>query len=216
MKLRAVCLTLCLLSIVAVGAAQAVPLNVTLAPAPDVFSSFIGDNYHHLTGAFTATGYAMTLDDDGVGPLHNISGGTFSLNATINSSGVATGGTLSIGGSVPDLSIGGPLLTGTLSAFGFAGVANSPLEFVFLVSGGSLASLYGGNGASAGVILTGTGFNGTFGADFSTAFGAISDTAPVAAAPEPATLLLVLGGGAVYAVRKRCRNRRRASTERDC
>jgi hypothetical protein len=155
----------------------------------------------------------LTLNDDGVGPVLNIQGGSFLLNATISTSGVATGGTLTIGGAVPDLGLSGPsLLTGALTAFGFSPVIGSPLEFLFTVNGGDLSALYGGAGAKTGVILSGTGFGGSFATSFNNlSFGipgtgaGLSYTAPVTAPiPEPATLLLMLGGsGAFYAVRKR-------------
>lgn len=193
--------TICVLLLVfTTGASDAVAL--TLADTPDVYSSFISVSYDHLSGAFSASGYALTLD------ALDITDGTFNIGATISTSGVASSGWLSIGGSVAGLGISGPtLLAGILTDFDFVFQAGSPFEFSFLISEGGLTNLFGGVGATAGVILTQTGFGGTFASDFSTSFGAVSDTAPVAPVPEPSTLLLALGGGAVYVVRRLRRHR---------
>lgn len=180
------------------GPARAVPLDLTLADAGDIYAAYISVAYDPVIDALSVTGFPLTLDRDGLGVTLPITDGTFQINATINDSGVATAGTITIGGAVPALGVTGPsLLVGSLAAFGFAPEMGSPLEFVFMVTGGDLASLY----STAGVILTHGGFGGSFGAEFGTSFGAIADTAPLAV-PEPATFLLLAGGGAVLAVRR--------------
>src|SRR5437773_4162921 len=76
---------------------QAAPLNLGLKPFPDLMSSFVTTSYTALGGAFSATGTALTLNDDGVGPALNITGGTFGITGTISSAGVASSALLNIG-----------------------------------------------------------------------------------------------------------------------
>jgi hypothetical protein len=67
------------------------------------------------------------------------------------------------------------------------------------VTGGDLAADYGGIGASAGVILSATGFTGSFASDFDNLIGGqlgsgsgVSDTGvPV---PEPSSFILTALG----------------------
>ena len=178
----------CLLAILMARPVKATPLNLNLNPYPDIFSSFITTDYDAGTDLFTASGWALTLDDDGAGGVENIIGGTFDLDATISNSGVFSSGTLSIGGTVATLGFNsGTLLTGNLTAFGFGG-ANDPFEFLFDVTGGDAASLYGSTGL---VLLHESGFSGNFVSGTWTST-AIADTGtPV---PEPASMLPLLGG----------------------
>jgi hypothetical protein len=180
------------------SAAQAAPLNLTLNDFPDIVSSFIDVTYNAGTDAFTASGFAQELDDDGSMPAEAIAGGTFNLIATIDASGAMSGGSLSIGGTVSSLGFNtGTLLTGNLTDFGFPDAGGDPLEFLFDVTGGDAAVLYGGVGAVGGVIMGATGFGGSFDSDFDNLRdGAGSGVANVAPIPVPAAVWL-FGSGLV-------------------
>ncbi len=179
------------------SAAQAAPLNLTLNDFPDIVSGFIDVTYNAGTGSFSASGFALTLDDDGVGAAEDITGGTFDLSATIDAAGSLSGGMLSIGGTVASLGFNsGTLLTGNLTAFGFPNAGGDPLEFLFDVTSGEAASLYGS--VPGGIILSATGFTGNFNADFDNLIGGITGTgsgvADVAPVPLPAAVWLFGAG----------------------
>jgi hypothetical protein len=151
-------------------AAQAASLNLLPVP-PDVFASQVGVTYNATTDSFSANGVAISLDDDGSGPVSVITNGTLAINATINGSGALSGGSISIGGTIPSLGYNsGTLLTGSLSQVGFpttgSGGTFDPLEFLFSATGGDLASLYDPT-ASNGVILSFSGYPGSWANDFS-------------------------------------------------
>ena len=172
--------------------AQAAPLNLTLLDFPDIVSSFIDVTYDGGTQTFVASGFALELDDDGSAPAEAIAGGTFDISASIDNSGTLIGGTLSIGGTVASLGFNsGTLLTGNLTDFGFLNAGGDPLEFLLDVTGGDAAGLYGA--VPAGVILSGTGFAGSFVGSFDNLSGgpgtgsAVADVAPV---PLPAAIWL--------------------------
>jgi hypothetical protein len=204
------------LTIFMAGAAQAAPLNLTLPEFPDIFSGFIDVTYQAGTQAFQASGFALTLDDDGIGGQENINNGLFNLSATINNTGVLQNGLLTIGGTVPGFN-SGTLLTGLLTAFGFQPTGGDPLEFLFAVTGGDLAGLYGGIGATGGVILSETGFGGSFGMNFDNTGGnpgwgaGVSDTGagPI---PEPSTILLFTTGLGIIVSRAILHRRSKASS----
>ena len=163
---------------------QAAPLNLTLLDTPDIVSDFIDVTYDAAGDSFVATGFARELDDDGSVPAEAIADGTFDLTATIDASGTLSSGSLSIGGTVASLGFNsGTLLTGDLTAFG------DPLEFLFDVTGGDAAGLYGGVGAVGGVIMIMdfTGFTGDFGVDFTGDGTAVANVAPI---PLPAAVWL--------------------------
>lgn len=170
-------------------------LNLSLQPSPDILSAFIDVNYNSITDLFSANGVAFELDDDGIGLPETIFGGSFSLYANIDEFGVLSSGTITIGGTVPMLTyISGTLLTGTLTDFGFPSTGD-PLEFVFNVTGGDAAGLFGSG--PSGVILIGSGFEGDFTSGFDNRIGpfpgaAYSDVAPVV--PLPGSLWLALAG----------------------
>jgi hypothetical protein len=90
----------------------------------------------------------------------------------------------------------GTLLTGTLTAFGFPDPGGDPLEFLFNVTGGDAAGLYAS--APGGIILSGTGFGGSFNVDFDNLIGGIQGTgsgaADVAPVPLPAAVWLFGAG----------------------
>ena len=179
------------------ASAQAAPLNLTLNDFPDIVSAFIDVTYDADTDSFSASGFALELDDDGSVPAEAISGGTFDLSAIIDDAGALVGGSLTIGGTVASLGFNsGTLLTGTLTAFGFPDAGGDPLEFLFDVTGGDLAPLYGS--LPGGVILSFTDFTGDFTADFDNLIngdpGTGSAVANVAPVPVPAAVWLFGSG----------------------
>ncbi len=180
-------------------AASGAELNLSLE-LPDVLSQFIDVDYDAGTNQFTATGFALELDDDGVGAAEAIAGGTFDLTATIDAGGNLGGGTITIGGTVAALGFNsGTLLTGTLTDFGFPDAGGDPLEFLFDVTGGDLAALYAGR--PGGVILAGgTGFNGSFATNFTGGGTTSADTAPV---PTPGALVFIGAAGLGLCARRR-------------
>lgn len=177
--------------------AQAAPLNLTLNNVPDIISSFIDVTYTASTDSFSASGFALELDDDGIGLPEAIAGGTFNLSANINASGVLSGGSLTIGGTVASLGFNsGTLLTGDLTAFGFPGAGGDPLEFLFDITGGDAAGLYGS--LPGGIILSDAGFTGDFTNDFDNLIGGVTGTgigvSDVAPVPLPAAVWLFGSG----------------------
>lgn len=186
------------------GSVVAAPLNIVPANSPDVFSSFIDVSYSAGSDTLNADGFAFTFDDDGVGAALPITGGLFSLSATVDGSGAASGGSLTITGGIPGLGIaGGLLLSGSLTAFGFPTDGSETLEFLFNVTGGALAGLYGSETA---VILTSSGFGGSWASSWDNTDGipgtgsAVSDTAPqIPAGPTG----VILAGAGLLVIRRR-------------
>jgi len=172
-------------------------LNLTLLRSPDIVSGFIDVSYDSSTDLFDASGFAFELNDDGIGIPEAIVGGTFDLNASIDAFGVLGSGTITLGGRVPTLGFNtGTLLTGTVSDFGFPAIGD-PLEFVFSVTGGDAAELFGPG--RIGVILSESGFDGTFSSNFDNLIAqfpgtgdGFADVAPVV--PLPGSLWLSLAG----------------------
>jgi len=182
------------LFVVVSSSVKAAPLNLTLNSFPDIVSSSIDVTYDAGTGSFTASGFASQLDDDGSIPAESITGGTSDLSATIDSAGILSGGTLTIGGTVASLGFtSGTLLTGNLTAFGFPNAGGDPLEFLFDVTGGDAAALYGGGSIPGGIILSDSGFGGSFDIDWSNTGSGVADVAP-AAVPLPAAVWLFGSG----------------------
>ncbi|NND61040.1 MAG: VPLPA-CTERM sorting domain-containing protein [Gammaproteobacteria bacterium] len=173
------------------SAAQAAPLNLVLQDSPDIISSFIDVSYDAATDSLSASGFALDINYTDTDQAA-IAGGLFQLDAVIDSAGNLLGGALTISGTVAELGYNsGTLLTGTLDQFG-AG-AGDPLEFIFTVTGGDAAALYGGFG---GIILAQTGYSGSFNSDFDNLISGIPGTgtgvADVAAVPIPAAAWLLL------------------------
>ena len=172
-----------------VSAATFPALNL-ITGSPDIESSFITVNYvgNSTSGTFTASGFANVISPPG-SPAGNIAGGTFDIFASINENAMTANGTLNIGGTVASLGFNsGTLLTGVLADFG-AGVGD-PLEFLFTVTGGDAVGLFG---IQAGVILSQSGYSGSFNGNFASGpFQALSDTfpAPVNPVPVPAAIWL--------------------------
>ena len=192
--------------------AQASLIGLTLQPYPDIASAFIDVTYNAGTDLFSASGFALTFNDDGLNPNISITNGSFNLNATGNGSGGATAGSITIGGTIPGN--GSPLLTGNLAGgtnFGFLNAGGDLFEFLFTVTGGSLAnSFYGGLGATFGVILDANfgagGFTGNWNSNFNNnggqpGFGqGVADTATV---PTPGVVSLLLAAACCGSRRRR-------------
>lgn len=182
-------------SILGISIVQATTLNLTLSDSPDIKSGLIQVEYFPTIDIFSASGIALSIDDDGADDSLDIIGGMFSISANIDETGFASSGGLSIEGIVPDLGFtSGTLLTGELTDFGYPDGGGDPFELLFNVTGGDAAHLYG---PVAGVILDNTGFGGSFD-DFFNSFLGVSVTGtpePISTVPEPATLTLILLGG---------------------
>ncbi len=169
----------------AVGSVQAGPINLLLVDHPDIMSAFMDVVYDAGTDQLVANGYAFTLDD-GSGPA-GITGGTTDIIATIDALGTLSGGTVTVEGTIASLGFdSGTLLTGDLTQFGFATNGADVLEFVFDVTGGDAAGLYGN--VPAGIILAFGGFSGSFDADFAGTGIGTANIAPVIPAPGAFTL----------------------------
>jgi len=149
-----------LLLVFTAGAARAVPLNLNLADFPQIATFSIDVDYKKNQDSFTANGNPLEFDNDGIGLPEIISNGIYSITATIDESGNASGGGIVIDGTIASLGFNsGTLLTGNLTAFGFPDAGGDPLEFLFDVTGGDAASLFG---PVIGVKLTDSGFTGSF------------------------------------------------------
>ena len=175
---------------------------------PDIYSDGTWVHYDYGTTTLTATGYVERVTT--LTTTASVNTTPFKLTATIDHSGVATGGTLEIDGTVASLGyVSGTLLkSNTLSQFGYMDppTGGEVFEFVFSGLSGDLASSFG---SAAGVILTGasTHFTGVFtsAAGFTNQYDGYSDTSPV---PEPATLAFGLLGGGWILVKRRVRQAR--------
>jgi hypothetical protein len=191
------------------GSANAALIGLDLLEAPDVFSGFTDVQYTALSDEFLVTGESLSYDPDGIGAPETIANGSFDITATVDDAGLASAGSIIIGGDIPGLGVIGPdLLTGSLVDFGFEDPPGGAIfEFLFEVTGGDLAPDYGGAGALFGVILdiNSNVFDGTWLSDFETTGGAgVADTAPLVPAPS----VLALAALAPLAVRRRRRTTR--------
>lgn len=184
-----------------VASAQA--LNLLLLPSPDIFSSFIQVDYDPgLTNLqLQADGFPIQYFDGS--NTFNIASSMFMIDMDVDTSGNATGGTLSITGGIDDgdALTGAPgspitLLEGSLDQFGWE-MGSETLEFIFDVTGGALAGDYG---SQAGVLLSDSGFDDDWTTAFSNTGNGQADIAPPVPAPGA---ILALGGLGVIAARRR-------------
>lgn len=202
MKARLVAATVFLVAGLHANPALSFP-DLNLTPGtPNIESSFVTVDYvgNSINGTLTASGFPNRLTPPG-SPAGNIAGGSFDINASLSPNFQFATGTLAISGTIASQGFNsGTLLTGSLVSSlvtqTFGAGTNDPLEFLFNVTGGDAAPLFGGIGGTAGVILSQSGYTGSFGANFTSGpFQALADTFGVqAAVPEPATLTMFLLG----------------------
>ena len=180
------------LALVAVSAqpASASTIFTSLLPVPDISVFSLSLDFNSASDALSITGTPAELDDDGIGEALPIASGAFRLAATIDNAGNLSGGSVTLDGTIASLGFAsGTLLTGDLTAFGFVDGGGDPFQFLFDVTGGDAAALFGGE---AGIVVSVTGFGGSFAVDFSSNGG--NGFGDVAAVPEPASALLLLLG----------------------
>jgi hypothetical protein len=166
-----------------VGAAQAAPLGLT-AGSPDITAGFIDVSYDKVTGAFSASGFALGIQPGGI----NLTTGdpnVYSIVATISDAGVLSAGSILVTGDLDGPGGNGALvlLSGTLAAVGFDDSlisTSSILEFLVNVNGGLPAFT---NAGVAGVILA------PF--VYPTSIASSDNFVPI---PEPASISLLLTG----------------------
>jgi len=179
------------------SASQAGPLGVDIEPLPSIAVGGINTAYNVLTGAFSANGFAQTLD---IGLGATVINAPFRILATIDSSGKATNGSLTIG------SVTSPLLSSlTLTGFAFQG---STLEFLFASPTGSyVPGVYSATKPVDVMLTVGSTFLGTFANSWSSSFNTaqVKEDPPPVPNPEPSVLLLMVtaGGGLYVRLRKR-------------
>ena len=173
--------------------AMATPLNLHTT-FPDLYVDTVHIEYDASTQTLTATGTPETLRLSAPDWGTWIDwGSTFEINMKVNpSTGQPVSGSLTINGSVPSpYNAGSPLLTGSISKFGFINQPGGQLfDFVFDSIVGSLSSTFG---STVGVKINGwnTNFDGTFGSNFSNAANPYyRGTADVFAGPVPEPLTL--------------------------
>ena len=200
--------------------------NQGKANLPDLTGLYMDVNYHTNTSLFQAIGYSTLYTDKNTNyfSIYDEASVNYTLTAYITSAGTLTNGTISISGDPVGFAGGGPsgygydtnLLTGTLItgtsgvAFGYGDGGNQIFQFRFGVTGGILASAFGGIGAPGGIIFTaefGTGdhaFTGIWTKNFDSN-GTQNGDIDTFAVPEPSPTLLMLVAGGVCAMMHRCR-----------
>ncbi len=203
MSLKTSLLVISVILFLSLSPAQADSVN--LNSFPDIFVGTIDVAYTvGGTDNFAANGFALTLFDGST--VHNIKPlfSLFSLIATIDTSGTMSDGTLNIGGTVSALGFtSGTLLTGVLTDFSFSTGGNGPLEFLFNVTGGDAAGLFGDNPGGIIISILTNDFPGSFSEAFTTYSTGSGGVANVGTVPEPSTLFLLLSGlGSLYVSRK--------------
>lgn len=213
----------------------ALALSATLAPAqatllgvtPDApllrFGSLLnqGADYDAASGRLSISGTPQALQFSLPGPFTVIGGPrTLGMDLSLDSSGNVTGGIAgndfelfgeidSDGDGLADFT--GLLLAGEIRDFGFQDLTTTVdvMDFLFNVSGGSLAGQFSGFGIGVAMTLENSSFTGSFSQDFtSTRIKGNIGTAPIPPSqiPEPGTAwLLALAAlpGLLPALRRR-------------
>jgi len=131
-------------------------LELNLQPSPEIFLFNDRVLYQSPTDYFIAKGQPLFLSDDNQGN-HSIQSNlyAYTLEASIDSSGTLSSGTIQINGTIPDLGFNsGILLTGDLTQIGFGNSELDPLEFKFVITSGDASSLFGGIGSTGGVVFS--------------------------------------------------------------
>ena len=157
---------------------NAEPLNLNLNNQSDIVSGFVDVEYEE-DDAVIAEGFALELDHDGDAstPGIPIVGGLIYLEAVIDADGDLYDGVFTITGEIPALNLGpGILLKAELIEFGFRPNGGDPFEFIYEVTGGDAADIYGSIGGRGGVILSRTGFTGSFEENFDNKINELSGT----------------------------------------
>lgn len=190
------------------GPAQATLLDID----PDApllrFGSLLnqGADYDSASGRISISGDPQAVQFVLPGPFTGITGTrSLSMDFFVDSSGIVTGGIAgndfelfgeidSDGDSNPDYT--GLLLAGEIREFGYQNLTATVdvMDFLFEVSGGSLAGQFAGFGIGVAMTLENSGFTGSFARDFtSTRVKGRIGTAPLPPSqiPEPATLWLL-------------------------
>ena len=188
-------------------AAQAfISLGLT-GGTPDIVAQelaviYMGNNDSGTLTADNFGGFAgfSVIEPPGT-PMGDISDFFFHLDAAVDFNDSTATGNLTLSGDVAGLGLNGVLLVGTLNStlanptFGTPG--GESLEFLFEVTGGLAAGLFGD---TAGVILSNSGYMGSFDEAFGEPENAAADTFGVV--PAPGTLLLLAGGLMLFARRR--------------
>ena len=123
----------------------------------------------HITGLFRIhDGHENPLYRGSTGAGFSVSVGTQTsvritehptLEAEIDADGDLYDGVFTITGEIPELGLGpGLVLEAELIEFGFRPNGGGPFEFIYVVTGGDAADIYGSIGGRGGVILSRTGF----------------------------------------------------------
>lgn len=161
-----------------------VPL--TLHDTPTINAQSIGIIYTAATGQLVATGDATDFSVYADAQKLDIEQGEFNLSAAISADGALENGKISVMGRIPSLDYySGIILSGELVSFDMQEVNESPLTFMFEVTGGDAAELYGDR--PMGIVIAGSGFAGDFEENFNNLLGedATLGSASAAIAPTP-------------------------------
>jgi hypothetical protein len=193
--------------------AQAALLGVggdpnTWPNVPNLYSPGLTISYDAGSQLFTVTGATSDYwdlnenDNIVVDDYDSFLPGTFSLSATVTTSGTLVSGTVTLGAAAgvydpnytTQIISPGTLLQGNLTAFGFEAqnltMGSSQFDFEFNVTGGSLASVYGSEAGT--VMYTGDySFNGSFTTSFNNGNNGLADTLTMVPEPEPQLLVIM-------------------------
>jgi len=204
------------------ASAQAALLNIAPPASPiprtDIYANFADVQYFSGSTQFLVTAGSVSIDydnvgspdydlvDDGISQLPD-----FRLDIRVANSGASFSGApgtddLKITGAIDldgSFDMNGAetfdtLLTAEVIGFGYADASPyRTFDFLFLVTGGTQASAFGGLGAQVGVILDAVSWTTPFTGVFTSSFngGGLGNADTFAPVPEPCSVLLLLAGG---------------------